>query len=284
MKALNAHRQVKAAGGARLVIPKDGWNSQSFVAHGAALIATQYRVARLVQRKAGVLVAKAMKKYLDDQLESVIRNALAQHGVKAVAEFRIPQNERLWLNAIDEVLKESKIEVELRLVPTLQSVAAQGYSRTNILLNQTDTQAAARRLAREAQDIAEHVVSINDTTRERIVRRVRDSISDGETVTETAQKLRREVPPINSGRALTIARTETSNAYTEGIAEAFRQSETLSHVSVIGCEAREPNSPKFDGESTCNFADLEIERLDEFLAVGFHPNHTGVLVPSGFKD
>ena len=55
-------------------------------------------------------------------------------------------------------------------------------------------------------------------------------------------------------------------------------------VSVIGCEAREPNSPKFDGESTCNFADLEIERLDEFLAVGFHPNHTGVLVPSGFKD
>src|SRR5437588_11165492 len=104
------------------------------------------------------------------------------------------------------------------------------------------------------------------------------------SVSETAGLLERELPPIFGNRALTIARTELNSAWSLGAANSFLQSETLTHISVIGCEAREPRSPHFLGESTCIYPDLPVHQLDEFLAIGFHPNHTGNLVPSRFRN
>ena len=55
----------------------------------------------------------------------------------------------------------------------------------------------------------------------------------------------------------------------------------ITHVSVIGCEAREPGSPQYRGESTCNIQDVPINDADK---LEFHPNHTGTIVPSRFRN
>ena len=89
------------------------------------------------------------------------------------------------------------------------------------------------------------------------------------------------LPAFNASRINTIARTETNNAWTRGSVASFQESTTLSHVSVIGCEAREPNSPQYRGESTCNVQDVPVE--DAGL-LDFHPNHTGTIVPSRFRE
>jgi hypothetical protein len=287
VKAINALRFVKAAGGSDLVIPEGGWNRTTFAQHGAALIATQHRVAKLVQRKSAAIVARIAKRFYDGQLERIIDKGLSNHGVstgKSFVTFDVVQNERLWLNAISEVLAESGLEIKLELHPTIQSTAGQGYSRTNILLGESDTAEARRNLATKIEGIADKVVSVNETTRKRIEKRVKESVSKGDTVTETAQLLRREIPPINSGRALTVARTEMSNAWNAGSVEAFQNCEKLTHVSVIGCEYREWDAaPQFfyNDEPTCNIEDVPVEDCGE---LEFHPNHTGVMVASKFKD
>jgi len=80
--SINARRFVAAAGGKTLVIPKV-WNRASFAAHGAAMIRTQYRVARLVQRRAVPIVAKIAKTVYDKQLRRIIEKVAGIHGARS---------------------------------------------------------------------------------------------------------------------------------------------------------------------------------------------------------
>ena len=50
---------------------------------------------------------------------------------------------------------------------------------------------------------------------------------------------------------------------------------------AIGCEAREAGSPTYRGESTCNIEDVPVSDADKLR---FHPNHTGTMVPSKFRE
>jgi hypothetical protein len=118
---------------------------------------------------------------------------------------------------------------------------------------------------------------------------IRSSIADGHTVAETAKVLEERMPKIAAARIRTIARTETMMAWTEGSIASLQQSGVVTHVSVIGCESREEGSwgrPSFQqfmyrGEGTCNIQDVPI--ADAHL-LNFHPNHTGSVVPSRFKE
>jgi hypothetical protein len=243
------------------------------------------RLAMITQRRAVPILARTSRDLFRRQLAAVVRHATTNKAAKAdlVVDLEFPQHEGLWLEAIESVFRGANLEIVTEVMPSVQSVMAKGYGTVSELLGHTAIDNNAE-IARKARTIATKVTAINDTTKDNIINSVRRSIAGGLNVSETAAALERDVVPIFGNRALTVARTELNNAWTEGAATAFKASETLTHLSVIGCEAREPNSPQFNGESTCNFPDLPITQLDAFLAVGFHPNHTGTLVPSGFRD
>ena len=82
-------------------------------------------------------------------------------------------------------------------------------------------------------------------------------------------------------RLTTLARTEGSRAVDEGVKEAVKSSGIVSHMSVIGCKAVEPNIPTYRGEPTCNIEDVPTVDVD---MVEFHVNHTGAWVASRFSQ
>lgn len=290
--SLTSAQRIALIGGKRLNIPKEGWNADNFAAHGHAMIVALHRTARLTQLHAAPALAKKSLEIFKSQLKRIVRryeqnrqhHRLGLRAIKAPVAIEVPEDETLWKEAIDFVLGESGIEIVTSIIPPIQSVMAQGYSKTSFFLSQeTDAQASGM-ITRQARDAAQQIVSINDTTRNNILNAVKDAIDQQMTVTETADYVEKRVGTIFGNRALTIARTELNKAWTKGAALSYQQSDAVTHVSVIGCEAREKTSPQYNGESTCNYPDLPIDELNDFLDVGFHPNHTGTLVPSGFSD
>jgi hypothetical protein len=105
-----------------------------------------------------------------------------------------------------------------------------------------------------------------DTSWANIVNRVVDSAKE-----------RIQIP----SRLTTIARTEGGRAVDEGMKEAFKQSEIITHCSVVGCMAVEPNIPTYNGVPTCNIEDVPVVDVDD---VEFHINHTGAWVASKFVE
>lgn len=272
-----------------LEIPKV-WTAHEFLVKGRLLILAIDRIAKLTQRRAAPHVARTAQKVFAGQLESVIDRAkrrapgMRKPTAEDAIDILVPQHEAIWMQALDEVMKESGHDVVLEIVPPVQSVMAQGYSKVGILLGHEADPDRNGVLAREAQGIANKITRINDTTRRQFETAIRDSIEQGHTVTELAQRLRDDLLPMQHRRSLTVARTELNNAFTRGSATAFKESNTLATVSIIGCEAEEDNSPQYAGRSTCNFPNLPVTEIDAFLDVGFHVNHSGSMVPSSFRE
>lgn len=274
--------------------PKDGWTASEFATHGARLMHALDRVAKTVQRKAVPVVARRalalFERQLDETIARALRRAQRARALKSGAvEIILPQDEGIWMQALNEVFAELGIEATAELVPPVQSVLAQGYSRTSDLLAQPGDPEQSLNMTRFARDIAEDIVGINETTRDQFRKVLESAIQDGLTTTETADRMRDKMGQNFRHRVNTIARTEVNNAYTRGALAAYQESRTLTHVSVIGCESRERerwNSPSYQpfmyrGESTCNIVDVPVH--DAHL-LNFHPNHTGTLVPSKFRN
>lgn len=283
MPRVNAPKLIQAIGGKSLVIPAEGWNAHNFAVHGKAMIVALSRVARLTQRRATPTLAMAALGVFKGQLREIIGLATRKH-VKAI-ENATGQHGALWDQAIDDVMGAGAAkEMASAIMPPIQSVMAQGVSKTAILLG-LDPEDVSKNVTRQSRKIAERITKISDTTRKKIVRIVTNSIENGDSIVETANKLEAAGNEIFSSRAMTIARTELSNAWAIGAADTFKTSETITHLSVIGCEKRETdNQWQYKGQSTCNFPDLPITELDAFMEISFHPNHTGTIVPSGFRN
>lgn len=296
----NSVQTVHIIGGPRLHIPEGGWNAEQFILHGAGMLRAMARTAKITQWKAIPVVAKTAKDLFDSQLKRIIRRVeqSRQHyrlgirslgGIKADGEsmtilLSLPQEEGLWAEAIDEVMKTADLEVVVRLTPPIQSVMAQGYSKTAYMLGQRSEAQVAAAINKQTRETAKQITGINDTTKKNILNAVKDGVERQMTVKEMAAYIEQRESKIFGNRALTIARTELNKAWTQGAAISFKESDAITQYSVIGCEARELSSPHFHGQSTCNYKGIKSDELDEFLAVGFHPNHTGTLVPSGFKS
>ena len=218
---------------------------------------------------------------------------LARAGRRSVksdsVEISIVADEALWHQAIQEVFAEAKLDISTELVPPIQSVMAQAYSRTSLLLGLANTTEANQEIASLARTVASRITNISDTTRALFNREINQAMKDGLTVTESAARLRHVMPDIIEWRVNMIARTELNSAWTKGSIESMRQSNQLTHVSVIGCESREedrwrqPSYQRFmyHGESTCNIEDVPVTDAD---SLQFHPNHTGTIVPSKFRN
>jgi hypothetical protein len=266
-----------------LEIPAGGWTAAAFARHGVSLIRTMARVAQITQRKAIPFVAKSSVKIFTLQINEIARRVENRFGIRKSTILKIDV-QAAFDQAIAEVFADTGWMTQAELMPPIQSVMAQGYDKTARLLAQEADAANSPAIARHAQEIAAKVTRVNETTRTQIRQTVERSLDRNATVADTIGDLRAAVPDLTHGRSMTIARTELNNAWTQGSAQAFRENHQITHLSVIGCEAREERSPHYHGQSTCNFDDLPIHDLDVFLSVGFHPNHTGTLIPSGFRE
>lgn len=284
--ATRNHRLLIPVVAKGLVIPPEGWNAQTFARHGQAMILALARVAKITQRRAAPILATKCNKMFRRQIEAVNRRVIEWSRSKApkpkptVIELDLPQNAELWVEAMNEVFAEGGLEAIATVMPDVQSVMAQGYSKTSILLGQKPDD-VARLVTIQSRAIARRITNISATTRARIMTVVKDSIESGLTVVETAAAIESAAPQIYGNRSLTIARTELNNAWTKMSTTAMQESETITEVSVIGCEAREANSPTYRGESTCNIQGVPINDAD---SLEFHVNHTGTIIPSAFRN
>ena len=283
---LNSARLIAAVHGKAYEIPRGGWNARTFAEHGHGLIMTMTRTAKIVQRRQASELIAGLRSLFTEQLELTISLATSRRAVV----FDAGASAALWAQALKDAFTRTGHKLKARVMPSVQSVMAQGYSKTNVLLGEPGQIDSNLAIARRANAVAERITRINDTTREKFERIIRDAIANGLSVQETSEVLRRTFPKIDGSRLLVIARTELSNAWTQGAAQSYRENPSITHLSVIGCESREIErwgQPSyvwlFQGESTCNFEDLEIHDLEAFMEIGFHPQHTGTLVPSGFR-
>ena len=300
---LNSRQLQEAVGGKSLYVPRDGWRAGNFAAHGRAMILTLQRLAMITQRRQAAIVARRAKEIFTDQLNRVLsrfeasghfathpgRGADAPAMKQLETQVMIGAHESLLVRLLNEELAASRNDVTTELVPPIQSTMAQGYSKTSVLLAQDPDESRNPGLARRARGIAERITNISETTRSKFETVLRNAVANGDTVGDTIRALRENFPTLQANRAVLIARTETNNAWTEGSVQAFKESATITLVSVIGCQSRERERwgdasyqrYLYRGESTCNVQDVPVSDADK---LEFHPNHGGTVVPSGFID
>jgi len=292
---VNATKLIDAVHGRKFTPPAGGWNADTFSKEGATLIILLTRVAKITQRKAVPIIADAFVRLIHFQFAEVKTRVYHRLGrsratggrFKAEIEVTLPGDGQVWLHALREVFAEQGDNAVKIIGPEVQSTMAQGYSRTSVILGQPNDPAANAGISRRAQETARGLIKLDETTEQAWTRTVEQSLKDGDTVAETALHLEERVQAMARSRSMTVARTEAMKAFTHGSIQAFKESKTLSHCSVIGCESRElerwtqPSYQQFmfRGESTCNIQDVAVADLDK---LNFHPNHTGVLVPSKF--
>lgn len=261
--------------------PPGGWNAVTFRSRGRLLILTLARVAKLTQRRATSVVAHRVVQMIRRQVENTIRIAETSAGVRTSIEFSAGQLTDMWMNAIEEAMRDAGIRATASILPPVQSVMAQAYSQASTVLGQNADEAISARFVEESMEIAQKITRVSETTRDQLRDTILDGIAEGRTVTELSSDLRDTMDGLAHTRSLTIARTELNNAWTKGATASYQESETITHVSVIGCEAREDNSPQYRGESTCNIEDVPIADADK---LEWHINHTGTLIPSQFAE
>lgn len=172
--------------------------------------------------------------------------------------------------------------------PTFQSLIDKSYTRTRYLLGEADGLANPR-LAGRNERILKKLKRVQISTLSMANFKIKQTFEDaawfrvgyswGEAVGLVGQAVLERVA--SPSRVLTIARTEGQRAVDEGLKEGVKQSDIVSHMSVIGCQAIEPNIPTYRGDPTCNIEDVPVEDVD---LVDFHINHTGAWVASRFRE
>lgn len=297
MYRLNAGRLIAAAGGKALVIPPQGWRANSFRANGRAMIMALHRVALITQKQQAATVARLLSAAFRKQCETAIGRFLnhihflpSGRSAKATtADIFAPGMESILMDALEQVLRETGVKISAEMIPPITSTLTQGYSKTSVLLGQKPARNVETILARRARGLASKITNISATTRKRFQALLNRAVRDELSIADTAKAILKRFPKIQGNRALTIARTEMNNAWHQGSIQAFKESKSLTHVSVIGCESREVElwgKPyyqefMFRGESTCNIQDVHVADMDQ---LNFHPNHTGTIIPSRFIE
>lgn len=296
MRRTNAKALLELTGGKALIIPKEGWTGQTFRKNGLPMIRAMYRISQIVRRQAQADVARRAAQVFDLQLEELIRRFLvldrgfSRRSVKAGSDLEIflEADKNLFLDLINQVLKDTGSKTRAKIIGPVRSVMDQGYAKTSMLMGQVAKEGNSA-LAARALNLADKITDISERTRGQFRRILTEAVDEKLSVASTVRRLRKEMPKLNGQRALVIARTELNRGWYEGAVQSFKESSTLTHVSIIGCESIEQerwDQPSFqqymwNGKGTCNAEDVPVQELDK---LNFHPQHTGSPVPSGFAD
>ena len=266
------------------------WNAAEFRLQGRALMVALHRMARISQAKAAIEIAKIANALFKRQIEQVVY--IATSGtVKPgkAADMAYPQavvaaqSIDVWDRAIQEVFgREATVDTVLQLLKPIRSMLDQGYTRTaTVLQNPIPPRPMVHpQIQRDAEQIAQRITNIPNTTRAVLRREIEKSIAENENIVETAIRVLDKMPKRDESRALTIARTETNNAYTRGAIIGFEENGDVLEVSVIGCSQVEQNW-LWNGKPTCNIEGVPIGSARE---LEWHPNHVGTLVASKFRE
>jgi hypothetical protein len=266
--------------------PEQGWNDQTFrssaglrLLHDAVSIQQRHR-ARGIRRYTLI-----WKKLFDQAFESIERDAMNAHrraGGKAAVTFNPIGDQSMWGAAIATALNELGINATVQVTPVIEDVTTGIQDEaTSIFYGRRPTKVEIARLKPRAKDIATQVTQITGTTRARLAKEIQRAIDDRLTIVETVRRLRDKFPQIATNRIPTIARTEIGRAADRATIETMRSGGTITHCSVVGCQAIEANSPTYRGIPTCNIQDVP---MNDAMTLTFHPNHTGTIVPSRFEE
>ena len=257
------------------------WTRSRFARDGARLVRSIWNTQATILRTVVPKFARTARSVMDNQIEAIVRRVT---GRKSLGGTSVDEMTMIWLTAADTVIEEMRHETDLRLEPEIESVHRAGWDATTSLLSGEPKEWPGM-TTKDIARLARLITGIDRTTKQQvrnvILRLVRE---EGATTGGVADGIMEVMGGISRSRAMTIARTEMGTALTAENAHVFANSGLVTHVSVIGCQEREPNSPHYRGESTCNIQDVPIAELDALMEVGWHPNHTGTLVPSGFAE
>lgn len=295
MRKPNAKKLIEIVGGKGLIIPKEGWTNRSFRQYGRPMIMAMHRASTIIRRQAQAEVVRRASKTFQYALSEIVGRFLyldrgmSRRSAKASdLDIFLEADKRIFLDVVDQVLKDSGSKIRASVIGPVRSVMDQGYSKTSILTAHKPIANNAE-LAKRAIKIGDKITNVSERTRNAIIKVLDQAVQEKLSVRDTMLRIKAKIPKINDQRALTIARTELTNAWSQGAIQSFKESSTVTEVSVIGCESRElerwdqPSYQQFmyRGESTCNISDVPVAEAEK---LNFHPQHTGTLVPTAFRE
>ncbi|MBU1666774.1 MAG: hypothetical protein KKG92_15485, partial [Gammaproteobacteria bacterium] len=225
----------------------------------AAVVKQIYRASVNTRRKIGKSIKKDMKSFftaqegrvmaaLDSEKSLVFDRKLSVGDIfDADAERKLLQKE----------LKKGHIGVILRAIQDTN-----GALGTEVDPSTSNPQVTAR-----VGKMANRSRLITNTTMEKIQNTIKDGLDAGDSIGDLKKRVESVFDIARGYRAEMIARTESAKAYDMGSILSYDEA-GIEFVDVIGCE---------DNETDCNSRHVPIGEADQ---LEFHPNHTGVIVPS----
>jgi hypothetical protein len=268
--------------GSKTEVPDGGWTRENFRGrNGLNLLKDFVRIKNRHAARGIKSTAPFFKSYFAKIREGVI-SYVQRRTPHLKAEVDFGQEEALWAQAIKHVFAGKDDELVIEMMPRIRSVMAGAYADTTVILGDTEPTAAQAESAVRAPslELCRKVTGMNDTLQKKMAANIDDAIEQGMTVPETVQYLRDRWPQIADNRIPTIARTEMGQAADHGVKLSVKNSDSVTHVSVVGCEAIEPGIPTYHGVPTCNIQNVPAH---DVFVLEFHINHTGAIVPSAFR-
>ena len=240
----------------------------------------------------GVL-PNAFKDLLQDQIDTFTRTAgilgsrtgLNRKGYKSsnwtADEIALGA---LLLRAASREAFGNEIALSRMARPVYQSLIDRAYSRSRYLLGEADGLVNPM-LANRNEKILRKLRNVQISTKSMADFRIAMAIdagiftnaSWGDAVAGVTASVSERIK--SASRLTTFGRTESFIAVDEGLKAAMKISGSLTHMSVVGCRAIEPNIPTYRGTPTCNIENVPVAEVD---GVQFHVNHTGAWFPSRF--
>jgi len=259
------------------------WNQKKLLKLIADMIRA-HRVAVARGVKALVLKLSLFFSRQSTMIEDGFRLSYSNHSGNhhGAVVLSADTHEALWRGNIERVFRATALEFDALLLKIFQSTADISYAATLSLLGLIESMIGRARVNQRVRRLLQSSPGILETAKIRwyslIHKFVREDKLD---VAQTLAATIRKIDETTRAHIPTIARTEAGRAADEGRKQGLIDSQKVKTISVIGCQARERNSPQYRGESTCNIERVPIYDID---LLEFHPNHTGTIVPSEFVD
>lgn len=268
-------------------VPEGGWDDATFQEGGDSLVRDISNVIALAKmrgmRSLGDMLAQLMELHYLETIET----AMSIYG-RSYSGLDLPEAQQgpgenyllaLWLLAIQQATQRTSMDIALVTTPIVQSVVQDVYVKIMTLLGVSANKVQVTLMTNRARNIAKSLESITQTTNDRMSSAVENAISSGMSMAAVVALLKAKMTSIVSNRVNTILRTEMGKAADEAATSAYSDSKAVSHVSVVGCQAIEAGIPTYAGIPTCNIQNVPVAQSRR---LSFHPNHTGIIVPSAF--
>ena len=274
-------------------IPPSRWTKRTSKGEKVALQRDVVRLQASLKAEAMGVLPNAFKKILQDQLNEFKQTALGL-GVRTGLNRKAFKSSdwtaeeialgSLLLGAASTAAFGSEVALSRMARPVYQSLIDRAYSRSRYLLGEADglvNPMLANRNEKILRNLRDVQVSTKNMADFRIDKAIKSDLfvnnSWADAVGAASASISERI--LSPSRLNTFGRTESFIAVDEGLKEAVKISDSITHMSVVGCRAVEPNIPTYQGTPTCNIENVPITDVD---SVEFHVNHTGAWFPSRF--